>query len=110
MNKIISKKIKNNTTFEDIKHIDENGYEYWLARELMIALEYSKWENFHKVIKNAMVACENSNNNINDCFPEVRKSIISGKGRESYIIDYKLNRYACYLIVQNADPRKEVLL
>lgn len=109
MNKIISKKIKNNTTFENIKHIDENGYEYWLARELMIALEYSKWENFHKVIKNAMVACENSNYNINDCFPEVRKSIISGKGRESYIIDYKLNRYACYLIVQNADPRKEVV-
>ena len=109
MNKIISKKIKNNTTFENIKHIDENGYEYWLARELMIALEYSKWENFHKVIKNAMVACENSNYNINDCFPEVRKSIISGKGKESYIIDYKLNRYACYLIVQNADPRKEVV-
>lgn len=54
-----------------------------------------------------MNACENSNNNINDCFPEVRKSIISGKGRKSYIIDYKLNRYACYLIAQNGDSRKE---
>ncbi len=93
--------------FENIKHIDENGYEYWEARELMPLLEYSKWENFHKVIKRAMVACETSNNNINDCFPEVRKPIISGKGRESYIIDYKLNRYACYLIVQNANPKKE---
>ena len=96
-------------TFDDIKHIDEFGNEYWKARELMIALEYSKWENFHKVIRTAMNACENSNNNINDCFPEVRKSIISGKGKESYIIDYKLNRYACYLIVQNADPRKETI-
>ncbi len=74
MNKIISKNIKNNTTFEDIKHIDENGYEYWNARELMMALEYSKWENFHNVIKNAMVACENSNYNIVECFPEVRKT------------------------------------
>lgn len=96
-------------TFEDIKHIDEDGNEYWEARELMIVLEYSKWENFHKVIKNAMIACENSNYNVNYCFPEVRKSIISGKGRESFAIDYHLNRYACYLIVQNADPRKEVV-
>lgn len=56
-----------------------------------------------------MTACENSNNNISDCFPEVRKSIISGKGRESYIIDYKLNRYVCYLIAQNGDSRKKTI-
>lgn len=94
-------------TFDDIKHIDEYGNEYWEARELMPLLEYSKWENFHQVIKRAMIACETSNNNVKDCFPEVRKSIISGKGRESQIVDYKLNRYACYLIVQNANPKKK---
>lgn len=104
MNELESYKEK---TFDDIKHIDSNGYEYWEARELMPLLEYSKWENFHQVIKRTMVACETSNNNINDCFSEVRKSIISGKGRESQKVDYKLNRYACYLIVQNANPKKK---
>jgi DNA-damage-inducible protein D len=97
----------NENTFESIKHINENGIEYWDARELMPILEYSKWENFHKVIKTAMIACETSNNNVKDCFPEVRKPIISGKGRTSYIVDYHLSRYACYLIVQNANPKKE---
>ncbi len=92
--------------FENIKHVDDNGNEYWSARELMPLLEYSKWENFHKVIKRAMIACEASNNKVNDYFPEVRKSIISGKGRQSFIIDYHLSRYACYLIVQNANPSK----
>lgn len=95
--------------FEEFKCIDENGNEYWKARELMQLLEYNKWENFHKVIKRAMIACETSNNNVADCFPEVRKSIISGKGRESFVIDYNLNRYACYLIVQNANPRKKIV-
>lgn len=97
----------NDKIFEKIKHIDEYGNEYWEARELMPLLEYSKWENFHKVIKRAMIACKASNINVSDCFPEVRKSIISGKGRESFIIDYNLNRYACYLIVQNANPNKK---
>lgn len=109
MNKITNKDVKNNTTFESIKNIDENGYEYWNARELMIALEYSKWENFHKVIKSAMVACENSNYNIIECFPEVKKTSKMPNGGVKMILDYKLNRYACYLIVQNADPRKEVV-
>ncbi len=95
-------------SFEDIKHT-ENGTEFWLARELAPVLEYSKWENFHKVIKRAMLACKNSGFNIEDCFPEVRKSIISGKGRESTVTDYRLSRYACYLIVQNGDPRKEII-
>lgn len=94
-------------TFENIKHIDKFGNEYWDARELMPLLEYKKWENFHKVIKSAMIACETSNNSVLDCFPEVRKPIISGKGRESFIIDYHLSRYACYLIVQNANPKKK---
>lgn len=56
-----------------------------------------------------MIACEKSNFNVSDCFSKVRKSIISGKGSQSFIIDYKLNRYACYLIVQNGNPRKEVI-
>ena len=95
-------------SFEEIKHL-ENGQELWLARELAPVLEYSKWENFHKVIKRAMLACKNSGFSIDDCFPEVRKSIISGKGRKSSVVDYRLTRYACYLIVQNGDPRKEII-
>lgn len=97
----------NDSIFDNIKHIDSNGNEYWEARELMPLLEYSKWENFHQVIRRAMTACKTSNNDINYCFPKFRKSIISGKGRESFIIDYHLNRYACYLIVQNSDPKKK---
>ena len=106
---ILNKKI-NNKTFESIKHIDENGIEFWYARELMKVLEYSKWENFRKVIDKAMIACENSGFSIKDCFPDVRKSIISGKGKEDFIEDYRLNRYACYLIAQNGDTRKRLFL
>ena len=109
MNKIKTLKKEDNITFEDIKHIDSNGNEYWFARELQKALEYSKWENFHKVLKSAMVACENSNYNIVECFPEVRKTSKMPKGGVKEIVDYKLTRYACYLIVQNADPRKAVV-
>ncbi len=94
-------------TFESIKHIDEYGNEFWEARELMPLLEYSKWENFHKVIKRAMVACETSNNNVLDHFPEFRKPIVGGKGNVQNVLDYRLSRYACYLIVQNANPRKK---
>ena len=100
---------KNNKSFEDIKHTDENGIEFWYARELMPILQYSKWENFKKVIEKAMIACENSGISIKDCFPDVRKPIISGKGKEEFIEDYKLNRYACYLIAQNGDSRKKVI-
>ena len=63
-------------SFEEIKQIDENGNEFWYAREIAPVLEYTKWENFHKVIKRAMLACKNSGFDIDDCFPEVRKSII----------------------------------
>ena len=94
-------------TFESIKHIDEQGIEYWEARELMPLLEYSKWENFHKVIKRAMIACETSNNKVFEQFPEFRKPIIGGNGNTQNVIDYKLSRYACYLIVQNANPKKK---
>ena len=104
------KRIENeytNSIFENIKHIDENGNEFWEARELMPLLEYSKWENFHKVIKRAIIACETSNNNVNDHFPEFRKTIAMPKGASKTVIDYNLSRYACYLIVQNANPRKK---
>ena len=93
--------------FENIKHIDEFGKEYWESRELMPLLEYSKWENFHKVIKKAMVACENSNNYVLEQFPEFRKPIKGGNDNIQNVIDYHLSRYACYLIVQNANPRKK---
>jgi DNA-damage-inducible protein D len=95
--------------FESIKHVDEYGNEYWYARELMKILEYNKWENFEKVIKKAKESCKNSGISTFDCFPDVRKSIITGKGKETIIKDYKLTRYACYLIAQNGDPRKEVI-
>lgn len=94
--------------FEDIKHIREDGSEFWSARELADALEYSKWENFSKVIGRAMIACENSGHNVSDDFPEVRKIVDAGATNKP-IKDYELSRYACYLIVQNGDPRKEVI-
>lgn len=95
--------------FEDIKHIDENNNEYWYARELMPLLKYSKWERFSNTIENAKIACEKSRYNINDHFPGVGKMIKIAKGGQRKIQDYKLSRYACYLIVQNADPRKKVI-
>ena len=95
--------------FEDIKHIDDEGNEYWYARELMPLLEYSKWENFNNVIKKAVIAYRNSNKDDSYWLPEVRKPIITGKGKEEYIIDYKLSRYICYLIVQNGNPKKKMV-
>ena len=86
--------------FEDIKHIREDGSEYWSARELAIALDYTKWENFSKVIGRAMIACENSGHSVSDDFPEVRKIVEAGVASKPKK-DYELSRYACYLIVQN---------
>ena len=91
-------------TFEDIKRIDELGNEYWEARELMLALEYSKWEHFAKVINKAKISCKLSAINVDDHFPVIGKTIKMPKGATKEIIDYKLSRYACYLIVQNASP------
>ena len=95
--------------FEDIKHIDEIGNEYWYARELMSVLGYSKWENFNKVIEKAIVACQNSSINYKEHFPDVRKTLEMPNNAMKKIIDYKLSRYACYLIAQNGDSRKEVI-
>ena len=95
--------------FEDIKRIRPDGSEYWSARELAPVLDYAKWENFYKVIKRAMIACENSGRSTLECFPEVRKTSPMPNGGVKDILDYELSRYACYLIVQNGDPRKEVI-
>ena len=99
----------NNNIFEQIKHTDENGNEYWEARELMIVLDYNKWENFHKVIKKAKNTCINSNININEHFLDIKKPIKGGNGNIQNVVDYKLSRYACYLIAQNSDSRKKVI-
>jgi len=94
----------NNHMFEDIKHIDELGNEYWLARELMITLEYKEWRYFSAIIEKAQIACSQSNNNINHHFGVHTKMVKAGISTKT-IIDYKLSRYACYLLVQNANPK-----
>ena len=94
--------------FEDIKHIREDGSEYWSARELAPTLEYTQWRNFENVIKRAMIACENSGHSILDDFVEVSKNVEAGATSKPKK-DYELSRYACYLIVQNGDPRKQVI-
>jgi len=93
-----------NHSLEAIKQTDENGNEFWYARDLQTALDYAKWENFSKVIDRAMLACKNSGNDVEDHFPDVRKMVAIGSGALKPTIDYKLTRYACYLIVQNGDP------
>ncbi|MDD2208375.1 MAG: DNA damage-inducible protein D [Bacilli bacterium] len=97
------------STFEDIKHINEFGNEYWEARELQSVLEYTQWRNFVLVINKAKEACENSKNNASDHFADVSKMINLGKGAKKKVNDYRLSRYACYLIVQNGDSRKEII-
>lgn len=98
----------NYNTFENIKHLDNDNVEFWYARELQIALEYKEWRNFEKVIEKAKVSCKNSNIPVISQFVDINKSRDLGLG-QIMIKDYKLSRYACYLIVQNADPRKEVV-
>lgn len=101
--------VYNEQTFENIKHINEYGQEYWLARELQTILEYSDWRNFLKVVDKAKTACENSDILIENHFVDVNKMVDIGSGAERKISDIQLSRYACYLIVQNGDPRKEVI-
>ena len=96
-------------SFEGIKQTDEDGIECWFARDLQKVLDYSKWENFSKVLDRAMLACKNSGFDVNDHFPDIRKMVEIGSGAQKQVVDYKLTRYACYLIVQNGDPRKEII-
>ena len=101
--------IKTEKVFEEIKHVDENGVEFWYARELMEILDYTKWGNFEKVINKAMKACKNSNINTLNHFADVGKTIKMPKGAEKIVNDFKLTRYACYLIAQNGDSRKKTI-
>ncbi len=95
--------------FEEIKHIDEYGNEYWYARELSKVLEYRDWRNFLKVLKKAKEACENSGIDADVQLVEVNKLSKRNNNAVASIQDFKLTRYICYLIVQNADPNKEVI-
>ena len=103
--------IKEYTTklFEDIKHIDEFGNEYWLARELQHVLDYSQWRRFESVVDKAKITCKNSDLNVNEQFANVGKLSKRSNNATVEITDYKLSRYACYLIAQNGDPRKKVI-
>ena len=106
MNEIIEYK---DIIFENIKHIDESGNEYWLARELQIVLEYAQWCRFNEVVNRAIISCKQSNFIIDEHFARVGKTSKMPKGGVKKLLDYKLSRYACYLIVQNSDSRKEVV-
>ena len=96
-------------TFENIKHINEYGEEYWLARELQPILEYGQWRRFSDAIERAKLSCKNSGFNVEDHFADVGKMVNIGSGAEREIEDVMLSRYACYLIVMNGDPRKEAI-
>ena len=99
----------NETIFENIKHIDNEGYEYWYARELQKVLEYTEWRKFVGVIKKAINSCKTSNYVVSDHFVGADKMVDIGSNTSRNIEDYKLSRYACYLIAQNGDSRKKVI-
>lgn len=95
--------------FDSIKHISDSGKEFWYARELSKLLEYKDFRNFELIVYKAMEACENSNYNISDHFGEVTEMVPIGSGAKRGFKSYTLSRYACYLIVMNADPSKEII-
>ena len=105
MNKIIE---KTERIFEDIKHIDDEGREYWNARELQHVLGYKEWRKFNGVIEKAKISCETSNNKVIDHFVQVDKIVKAGATSKK-ILDYELSRYACYLIAQNGDSHMKVI-
>ncbi len=107
MSKDIEK--QHHKTFESLKKVNDDKIEFWFARELLTALDYSSWDKFKRVLRKAMKACKNSGQTINDHFSQVVKMVELGSGSKREIEDYVLSRYACYLIVQNADPSKPVI-
>lgn len=92
--------------FENIKHVNEYGQEFWYARDLQVALEYKRWDRFNDVLDRAISACRESGNSIEDHFSHVGKMVNLGSGSQREVDDYMLSRYACYLIVIHAhqDP------
>lgn len=95
--------------FESIKHLDPNGQEFWSARELSHALKYTQWRNFEGAIEKAKISCQSAWNKTSDHFADASKPIVGGKWAQQIVTDYNLSRYACYLIAQNGDPRKETI-
>lgn len=100
---------KTMSLFESIKHIDENGIEYWTSRALWKILEYTEYRHFLPVVGKAKLACKNSGQRIEDHFEEILEMVGIGSGAERSVDSVKLSRYACYLIVQNADPNKTIV-
>lgn len=100
---------KHNRTFEELRRIDESGNEYWSARELFPVLEYSRWEKFRQLIEKAKIACETAGAKASDHFHLEVKMVELGSGAKRATEDYRLSRYACYLIVQNGDSSKPVI-
>ena len=107
MNKLEQNGNYSNQNFEDIKHINENGTEYWYARELQLVLNYKEWRKFENVINKAKESCKNSNISVFEHFVDVDKLSKRANNAEVEIKDYELTRYACYLIAQNGDSRKK---
>ncbi len=99
----------NEQTFESIKHVNENGQEFWYARELQKVLGYSEWRNFQNVINKAKDACKNSGNSVQDHFVDVNKMVGIGSNASRPVDDIEFSRYACYLVVMNGDSTKEII-
>lgn len=100
---------QHHATFEGIRHVDADGNEFWLARQLAVVLEYSQYRHFLPVIDKAKEACRNSGQALENHIEDVLTMVDIGSGAKRQVEDYRLSRYACYLIVQNGDPSKTVI-